>query len=744
MYYSVKCDENYIYHPQRGYVLIDPKLEMEDNSAGSFEFTMAPDHPFFDSVNLITSTITVYRDGVEIWSGRPVEEREDFYKRKYVYCEGELAYLNDSIQPQAEFHDYSVRQWLTAVINEHNNQVDAGKQFTVGSVTVEDNLYRYTNFENTLEAIGDKLIDRLGGHLRIRKQNGVRYLDYLKDYPKSSAQEIKFGRNILDYSRNYDISDIATVIIPLGARLDESPIEALDAYVTVESVNAGSKYVRNETAIQNFGWICQTVHWDDVTEPANLLRKAQDYLTAIQYDQMQLDINAIDFNLVDSDQPALDMLDEVRVISEPHGLDKWFPVTAQSIPLADPANTVYTLGVLTTKTMTAKTNADIQAIKDAIENIPTKSAILEQAQENATQLIISGALGSHVVVKPDEIYVMDTDDEKTARRVWRWNVNGLGYSSTGVSGNFGLAMTIDGRIVADYITAGTLSCDRLRGGTIRLGGSSYGNGAISMYDGTGALIGWWNSSGFMIQKGDINLDTSSHIRIPVNSSGSSYLSLDKNGFNLVYENGKLETVNTQKSGQTNWPQRVPITSLRAIYSNNSSQWYGEYNCCGFYALRSPKNGGLANESVELSVDRLRIAKYNSSGATVVGLSVDLQSNSSNVAGQFTVSGFTQIFGDFIVTGSKSRVVETEDYGNRLLYAYETPSPYFGDIGEGTISDDGKCYVWIDSIFAETVSLNQYQVFLQKYGQGDCWVSERKPGYFVVEGTPGLSFGCCSI
>lgn len=93
-----------------------------------------------------------------------------------------------------------------------------------------------------------------------------------------------------------------------------------------------------------------------------------------------------------------------------------------------------------------------------------------------------------------------------------------------------------------------------------------------------------------------------------------------------------------------------------------------------------------------------------------------------------------------ISGTKSRIATTEDYGERLLYCYETPTPMFGDVGEGQIAADGKCYVWIDPTFAQTIADTQYQVFLQKYGQGECLVSERKPNYFVVEGTQGLSFG----
>lgn len=97
-------------------------------------------------------------------------------------------------------------------------------------------------------------------------------------------------------------------------------------------------------------------------------------------------------------------------------------------------------------------------------------------------------------------------------------------------------------------------------------------------------------------------------------------------------------------------------------------------------------------------------------------------------------------GKWTVTGTKSRAVETENYDERLLYCYETPTPMFGDMGSGTLDDDGYCYVMVDEIFSETVRTDlAYQVFLQKCGQGDCWVDEKHPNYFVVRGTPNLAF-----
>lgn len=92
------------------------------------------------------------------------------------------------------------------------------------------------------------------------------------------------------------------------------------------------------------------------------------------------------------------------------------------------------------------------------------------------------------------------------------------------------------------------------------------------------------------------------------------------------------------------------------------------------------------------------------------------------------------------TGTKNRIVNTPDYNDRLLYCYETPSPMFGDVGAAQIDNTGKCLIFIDEKFSQTIDLEyQYDVFLTKYGAGDCYVSERTPSYFVVEGTKNLKF-----
>lgn len=563
--FTVKCDGKWLYNPELNYQLREPTLTLADNSAGSFEFVIEKSHPLYDEIHEITSRIYVYRDGQQLWEGRPIKETDDWRASRKITCEGALAYLNDTIQEQAEYHpdSYTVETWLKKLIDNHNNKVDISRRFKLGTVTVEETLYRYTNYETTLSAINDKLLSRLGGHMYVRRgSDGYNYIDYLKDYPYSSTQKIEFGRNLLDYSKNYDLTDIATAIIPLGERLEESPIEALEAYTTVETAkadsmhNSKSLYVQNNVAVSNFGWICKVVHWDDVSEPSNLLAKAEKYLNDFQYNELTLQVKALDFHMVDSAVESLKLLDQVEVVSVPHGLDKLFPITKMDIPLANPANMSLTLGTTSTisSSLTSKSNSANSTILKKIEEMPpSESVILKHAKEMATDLIVSGALGSYVIIHPDEIIVTNNLNytAKTAH-VWRWNKNGLGYSFTGYNGTFGLAMTANGAIVADMITTGHMKADRIEGGVLSLGRQFNTGGELKIYDDSNSLIGQWNKDGINIKRGSIDgpsvkLGGSNNVSGSLsiyNASNQLIGSWDKDGL-IAKSGGKL----TSKDGK---------------------------------------------------------------------------------------------------------------------------------------------------------------------------------------------------
>lgn len=467
--YRVYCNDFPLYDLRdEDLVLISPIVKIGENTAGSFEFSILPKHPHYEEVNELTSVITAYDGDEEIFCGRVVEITKDLYNRKKVICEGELAYFNDSIQRPAKYQGLTVRGYLETLVNIHNQQVKnqgIDKTFKVGAVTVQDNndyVYKYTNWESTLEVIKTDLLNTYGGYLRIRKENGVRYIDYLADYPNTNTQVIEFGSNLLDFTHDMVASDIVTAVIPLGARLEDvTEVEGLDAYLTIKDVNGGVDYVYSQEAVKSYGWIFKTVKWDDVHVADNLLRKGKEYLSDIQFAQITLTVSAVDLHMLHVDMERIKVLDEIRVTSSPNGLDRFFPVSEMTIYLDKPSNNKLTLGTSYSKnSLSTKTESNMTSIKDKIDSLPNKSEILEEARENASQLIHSATNG-HVVTTADEQLIMDTADKKTARKLWRWNLNGLGYSKTGYNGTYDTAITMDGQIVGERLVGGSVTADKL-------------------------------------------------------------------------------------------------------------------------------------------------------------------------------------------------------------------------------------------------------------------------------------------
>lgn len=462
--YRVLCDGLPIYDLRdENLVLIDPKLDLEVNKAGSFSFKMPPQHPQYELPQKMLSCIQVFQDDEEVFNGRITECKIDFYNRKYFTCEGQLAYLNDSIQRPAEYHDMTVRGYLESLIASHNEQVKKDRQFKVGIVTVtdsNDSLYRYTNYNNTMKEIKEDLVDDLGGYLRVRNVNGTAYLDYISDYDNVSTQSIEFGENLLDFSRNTDVSDIATVFIPLGAKLEESPIAALEQRLTIESVNNGSDSLVNLEAVKKFGYISKTITWEDVTTPEMLLYKANKYIADYQWDNMTLEVSAVDMHWTDADIEQFKLGDKIKAHSSLHGLDRYFPLSKMSIQLNNLSSSKFTLGTVINKSLTSRSQTISNTASKAVDTIPVPSAIVKQAVDQATALITAATHG-HVVTTANEQLIMDTNDVNTARKVWRWNLNGLGYSSTGYNGTYKTAITMDGQIVGERLVGGSVSAEKL-------------------------------------------------------------------------------------------------------------------------------------------------------------------------------------------------------------------------------------------------------------------------------------------
>ena len=293
----------------------------------------------------------------ELFHGRLLNTEKDFYKRQKAVCEGELAYLVDSIQRPCDYAG-DVPELFKQYINKHNEQVDEEKKFAIGEITVTDSNnyvhYSSTVYPNTLNEIKEKLINTHGGYLRTRISENKKYIDYVKKPGKTNSQVIEFGTNLLDITEYITAENVFTVLIPLGERQKDSSGNETGR-LTIESVNSGKDYIESATGIKLFGRITKTHEWDDVTDANNLLKKGKAYLDDGIAMSVSLKVKAVDLHLIDVNTEIISEGDEVRVVSPPHGIDTYFLCTKIEIDLLTPDNSVYEFGV-SFSTLTGKLN----------------------------------------------------------------------------------------------------------------------------------------------------------------------------------------------------------------------------------------------------------------------------------------------------------------------------------------------------------------------------------------------------
>ena len=341
--FRIYCDGSLLYHSNlESLQIFDPSLELELNKTGSFVFTVYPDHPRYSLVKRMKSIIQVYQDDFLLFRGRVLDEEVGWHNEKTFSCEGELAFLLDTIQRPYDFTG-SIPEFLGMLLSNHNAQADSEKQFTLGNITVTDpNDYiarSDIDYVNTWDVITKKLIDLLGGFLQVRHVNGVNYLDYLAESTLLAPQKITFGKNLLDLKRTRKGEDIATVIIPLGAKLQDT-----DRRLTIESVNGGVDFLVDEDAVNELGRIYRTVIFDDVTDPSNLKTKGEAHLSDSVKQWETVELTAADLATVDKDITSFHLGTMVQVVSNPHGLNQRFRVEKMSLKLFDPAANKMTLG----------------------------------------------------------------------------------------------------------------------------------------------------------------------------------------------------------------------------------------------------------------------------------------------------------------------------------------------------------------------------------------------------------------
>lgn len=418
---------------------------------------------------------------------------------------------------------------------------------------------------------------------------------------------------------------------------------------------------------------------------------------------------------------------------------------------------------------TTLSNVDIKTKPVKVEDILKQ---LEKGKETNGQadlssyidsMMKSGIKDSYVIIKENELLIMDSKDINTAINVCRYNKLGMGFSQDGYFGSYQYGFTIDGKINADMITVGTLSANLIKAGILKsfndLTWINMDNGTFNFADKVkfeNNIFEINNGTNFKIDSEGLKHYTATGIKsVEVLNNqvkvydwelngdfiGSMYAgrSPGKNyGYMCLYGDvgNPLYLGSGTKTGMIicdNADQKTPVTFIEEINTSNHIDMLGPASIA-FYGADYPTKVGIIQSITNRD---LWIASRELLGSVNIGrMSPDglVYCNTLQVAKEAVA-----IWGSLTVTGAKNRAVDTK-FGLTTQNAYETAEPLFGDVGEGIIGEDGLCYIFIDPVMLETINTKcGYQVFLQKYGEGECYPTERTENYFIIKGTPSLKF-----
>lgn len=352
------------------------------NVAGTAEIIMQRAHPAYNAFIPYRTIVDIYRDGKRRFRGRALYTAENFYGQRTVTCEGELCFLRDSINRPYKY-EATPRSCFVTILNAHNAAVEPEKQFKVGDVTVTD-AEAYIKLESdkaetTLDTL-NKLVERCGGYVVFTDaEDGSRTINWLAELDHLSSQSVEFGENLLDFaSTGASTTDLATALVPYGARDTETKKR-----VTIKSVNGGKDWIQDETAVALRGTIMAAVTWDDVTEPADLLKKAKAWLKEHKVLITSLELNALDLSYLDKSIDSFTVGDTVRVVSIPHGIDEDFLLSQMTEDYLHPEKSKVTLG----KTLQSLTGAGVAGEhRNAQETSSTATQIQTDYLKEVTRL----------------------------------------------------------------------------------------------------------------------------------------------------------------------------------------------------------------------------------------------------------------------------------------------------------------------------------------------------------------------
>lgn len=620
-------------------------------------------------------------------------------------------------------------------------------------------------------------------------------VEFLKSRGEDRGVTIEYGKNLINASQDKSIDSVVTSIFPYAVYQKDNEGENI-------LVTLNEKIITHKDADNYAAPKCEIVDLSDEFESGveitqSMLReKALNYLNEIETEpKINLTLSFIALNKTKdyknlNAMENIKLCDTVTVRMPKHGIDVKEKVT--KVKYNTLKERYDTIEVGEVKTNLVK---ELVAEKKSTERIVASTGYrAEQIRQQIEKTIkdvtaaITGNSGGYVLIHPEknpqEIFIMDTPDIATAKNVWRWNLAGLGHSSNGVNGPFTTAITAGGQIVADFITAGELTGQLLKAGTVYAEALDieYRQSVLKYADDKNSETVVELTSRIETTAEEINLTCEALEKSidEVESYAKAQIKIANDNIALKVSKGEISsTISQEASKITIDSNRLSINSTYFTLSEDgdvamkkgsinietaaAKESKIELNYGSYKAKLAPAEiacGDNANGYTQCIRQDEIISSWGGSNETSIrGGTINtktivpdevlaqtgyfgeyLSVGSRYENNVFSVRGNAAIIGDFKVVGNKNRLVYTKNYGKRLMNAFETAGAYFCDMGMDHIGADGTCIIHIDPVFLETVEITAQKIIqLTKYGKGDLWVEHEDTCYFTVRGTEGLRF-----
>ena len=608
------------------------------------------------------------------------------------------------------------------------------------------------------------LVEVWGGEIdatiEIGTQSGVigRAVDlYAAQGEQTAMRRFDFGADLLSVKRTLADDPLFCRISPRG-KGEQTDTGGYGRKITIESVNSGRDWLEYAPMVDaaklpdgNGGYEYPTliVENSSCETPASLKTWAQSVIAQYCTPKVTYEVDVVQAGIEGVDATGVSLGDAVQVVDRKFGGDgirvqgRVRSITTDllnerdiTIVIGDAEESISSKFAKVDKSLSAVNNdLTVMSTAEYIDNLLDRINTEINATGGYTYIVPGNGILTFDVAVADPLNPVEASqvvevkggsiriaNSKTAQGAWEWK-------TVFTSGHIAANLVTAAQLTAGYIGSASsgnywdLDSGYMRvSGDIALGGLNNTNGILKVYDASGAVVCQLDKDGAIVKGSITNVMDGHKSGAKQYAEMSSFPGYDVFGNQTTFKGLRIYSVGEY------YDNTLMLEGASSTTMNSSS--FASILSKGHLELQS--NASSMSDHVSVQLRKTGTFYVSSSSGNGKSFSFD--------GTELYVGGNLKVAGKLTVNGVKSRICLTDSYGERLLYAYETPTPMFGDVGSGVIGEDGLCYVEIDDVFSETARTNiSYQVFLQACGQGELYVIDKSSMYFVVSGTPGLAF-----